>query len=146
MYNLAHIYLSEIPTEENINESIKLLLQSYDIGYTSTKILLIYALIKKFGFNIEKFRKELDKYSTEISLSICLIIRGLKINKNTNFDKIINNSFDLIYDTDNLYSQYRQDEIEDENEYEEEEEEYFTNVQSAFYEGLGSDILQQIRE
>ena len=63
MYNLAHIYIYEIETDQKIDESIELLIKSSNQNFEPSKYLLCISLIKKHNFDFEKIHNELTKKS-----------------------------------------------------------------------------------
>ena len=59
MYNLSHIYIYEYQTNDNINESIQLLIDSSKQDLIPSDVLLCIAMIKKHEFDIDKIQRDL---------------------------------------------------------------------------------------
>ena len=77
MFNLAQIYLYEIQSEENLLCSIDLFIKSYFQNLFISLDLMIIALIKKIGYDFEKYEQLLKNYtkkSKELVKSIKEII------------------------------------------------------------------------
>ena len=62
-YNLSHIYIYEYQTEKFINESIKLLIESSNDGFSPSRELLFMILIQKHGLNIDKIEEEITNHT-----------------------------------------------------------------------------------
>ena len=82
MYNLAHIYLYEFKTEQKIDLSIELLINSSSQNFEPSKYLLCIALLYKNNFDLEKIRKELTEKSNNLVMPIIQLI--LKSEKKIN--------------------------------------------------------------
>ena len=63
MYNLAHIYIYDEKTEEFIDKSIELLINSIINNFYPSEKLLCLLLIKKYGFDIEKIINCVSKFT-----------------------------------------------------------------------------------
>ena len=61
LYNLAHIYIYEESNNQRIDEAIEYLIKSSLQKFSPANDLLCIALIKKYGFNLTKIQKELQK-------------------------------------------------------------------------------------
>ena len=86
MYNLAHIYLYEIQTDEKIDKSIELLLESTKQNFEPSKYLLCIALIKKYEFDIAKIQNEFIKRScSNLIEPIIQLILDLQLNNKSIF-------------------------------------------------------------
>ena len=91
MYNLSHIYIYEIKTKEKIDDSIDLLIESSKQNFIPSKVLLLIALILKFGFEFKKIQEELDKKTNESNFLLYLI-------KEMAFNQKLNNKyFEFLY-------------------------------------------------
>ncbi|KAK8880614.1 hypothetical protein M9Y10_003296 [Tritrichomonas musculus] len=67
MYNLAHIYMYDSTSEQDLNKSIDLLIRSMN-DFDPSLILLCLALLKKYDLSIERIKQEL-KQRTDITIS-----------------------------------------------------------------------------
>lgn len=67
MYNLAHLYLYNETIENNITNSIELLVESCTKGFYPSRELLCIALIKKFGFDFDEMKNE-EKFNRQVKL------------------------------------------------------------------------------
>ena len=81
MYNLSHIYLYEMPNYINVNKAIELLIKSVKNGFIQSIELLSLALIKKYGFDINNIKIEIEKYSNKSSSLFIKIMQIIKIRK-----------------------------------------------------------------
>ena len=100
MYNLAHIYIYEYKTNEKINESIELLIRSLNQNFGDSLYLLCIALIKKYEFDIDKMRKELNEKSCNLTTTIFQFIFDLNLIEKSIFQQFEKEfeSIDFLYD------------------------------------------------
>ncbi len=100
MYNLAHAYIYNDQNEINIKECFDLLIKSsYELHHSL--VLLCLLLVKKFGFNLQKTKEEIDTIADlkEYSSKICSEILFLELNEQSNFDNLYEyyRKIDFIY-------------------------------------------------
>lgn len=101
MYNLAHDYIYNDQNEINIKECFDLLIKSsYELHHSL--VLLCLLLVKKFGFNLQKIKEEIDTIADlkeNYSSKICSEILFLELNEQSNFDKLYEyyRKIDFIY-------------------------------------------------
>ena len=101
MYNLAHDYVYNDQNEINIKECFDLLIKSsYELHHSL--VLLCLLLVKKFGFNLQKTKEEIDTIADlkeYYSSKICSEILFLELNEQSNFDNLYEyyRKIDFIY-------------------------------------------------
>lgn len=142
-FNLAKIFIYYNSEYQNkLDQSIKLLIDSFHQKFYHSRFLLCLALIKKAGFDLDNIKKELNQYkedSCEIQNEITEIIT-----KNHLFDISMYEKFDNFYcQTDFLYDTYMQIISSDElikRKKDDSINDKRVNITSAFYEGFGLDI------
>ena len=61
MYNLAHLYIYEEGTTESIYKSINLLIDSSNLTFFPSTILLLIILLKKYDRNINNYLSKINK-------------------------------------------------------------------------------------
>lgn len=100
MYNLAHCYLYDDPSDENINKAINLLIRSHNRGFYISSILLSFILIKRSGFNIENIINEINKYKIKGKIFVLMLIKKFKLDNELEFNEYYQKfkSIDFSYD------------------------------------------------
>ncbi|KAK8892541.1 hypothetical protein M9Y10_029774 [Tritrichomonas musculus] len=80
MYNLAHIYIYDLSSNQNINKSIDLLIKSMN-EFEHSFFLLSLVLLKKFELNIDTIKHELTKRTDLTENSMNRIIKVIHLYK-----------------------------------------------------------------
>lgn len=139
MYNLAHLYIFDKHTDNTINKSIKLLIESLNKGFEQSIDLLLLILIKRYGTNIDKMKKEhpecnTNKIITLINTSLLNSEEFLKQHYQIyiNIDYLYNIKLEAITSNE-LIQKKSKDHLNKKNEE--------IELTLDFYEGFGKDII-----
>ena len=92
-YNLSHIYLYEVASEENLDESIDLVIESYkhySLVFTPLKIILCLLIAKRYGYDIEKSLSEQHKSVENVKFSVIKSIKNYELNFESKYHDLYN--------------------------------------------------------
>lgn len=64
-FNLAKIFIYNDEYQNKLDQSIKLLINSFNQNFYHSRFLLCLALIKKVGFDLDNIKKELNQYKED---------------------------------------------------------------------------------
>ena len=146
MYNLAHMYLYDDSFEtNNDNKKIfELLIESSNRGFPPSIVLLCLALVKKFGFDLNNIKIELEKFTgkkSNLLFLVCNMIKDKQLDNRLIFDiqfqrykkiDFVFNHLKFCFISDILLNQKS-----DQNHKEDLKKK---NLSQAFYEGFGCDL------
>ncbi|KAK8870179.1 hypothetical protein M9Y10_008056 [Tritrichomonas musculus] len=140
MFNLANILLNE----NEINKSIDLLYKSSEKDFLPSQMLLIYILIGKL-INIDSIQKEVSKFKCEEKIEAAKIMKWYEKIKIYLYLMSLSSFYDFFRSSDLLFingsiftsRQISEDKYEALNN-------KIPNINDIFYDGLGSDLLDQL--
>ena len=147
LYNLAHLYFYKDQNDDNMKKSIQLLIKSSNENFYPSILLLYIISIYNFGIEYENIINELSKYdviSSNLAKSIHNILKLEQLEYITVFEDRFNQlrDIDFIYDLHMNILPLKNGNL---NSYDDRKNELTTqnlnNINSDFYEGFGSDLL-----
>ena len=146
-YNLSHIYLYEVTSEKNLDESIDLLIESYKHNFPQLKIILCLSIIKRYGNNIEKIEKSLPKQHKSVEnlpFSVIKLIKSYELNLESKYNDLYNNyrKIDFLYNEKFSYFPTNELNLIDKKEIKSKENINLC-INKDFYEGFGIDLMDK---
>ncbi|KAK8881042.1 hypothetical protein M9Y10_003769 [Tritrichomonas musculus] len=101
LFNLASIYIYDIPNEENIFKSIDLLIRTEMVNFINSKILLSVLMFKYCGSSLENIKKEIDKHKINNNPYLANELFDFGIGMNLNNESILMATY-LFYQYQNI--------------------------------------------